>query len=179
MIIPFNGRHPRTSAAAFIAPTAVLVGDVHLEASASVWFGAVLRADLNSITVGAGSNIQDNVVIHADGPDFHGTPVVIANDVTIGHGATLHGCTVQAGVLVGMNATIMNGAVIGEHCIIGGGAVVPPQAQIPAGVVVVGAPARVLRPITEDEYVANLRAASSYVALSRGYSAAELAVVHG
>ncbi|MGB4950364.1 MAG: gamma carbonic anhydrase family protein [Rhizobiaceae bacterium] len=138
----FGPRGP-TTGEAFVAPTAVLIGDVRIEADASIWFGAVLRADDDTIYLGAGSNIQDNCVLHVD-PGF---PIHIGANCTIGHRAMIHGCTIGDGTLIGMGATILNGAKIGKNCLIGAGALVTECKEIPDNTLVVGSPARAVRKI--------------------------------
>jgi len=128
-----------------VAPSAVLVGDVTIEDGASVWHGAVLRGDFDSIVVGRDSNVQDNVVMHVD----RGMPATLGARVTIGHAAVVHGCTVGDDCLIGMNATINSGAVIGPGSVVASGAVILESAQIPAGSVIAGVPAKVIRSVDE------------------------------
>ncbi|WP_138472213.1 gamma carbonic anhydrase family protein [Poseidonocella sp. HB161398] len=130
---------------AWVAPTAVLIGDVRLAAEASIWFGAVLRADDGPIEIGAGSNIQDNCVLHVD-PGF---PIRIGADCTIGHRAMIHGCSIGEGTLIGMGATVLNGARIGKGCLIGAGALVTEGREIPDHSMVLGAPGKVVRELDE------------------------------
>ncbi|AQA19355.1 gamma carbonic anhydrase family protein [Halioglobus japonicus] len=129
----------------FIAPNAAVIGDVTLHDSASVWFSCVLRGDADRIEVGARSNIQDGTVIHAD-PGF---PAVIGEDVTVGHNAMIHGCTIGDGTLVGINAVVLNGAKIGMGCLIGANALVTEGTEIPDGSMVLGSPAKVVRQLDE------------------------------
>ncbi|NOX62463.1 MAG: gamma carbonic anhydrase family protein [Chloroflexi bacterium] len=143
---------------AFIAPTATVIGHVTIGAEASIWFGAVLRGDADEIEVGPGTNIQDNVVVHAD----PGYPTRIGANVTIGHAAVVHGCTIDDGALIGMNATVLNGAHIGAGAIVAAGAVVPPGASIPAGALAMGAPARVVRELDEAGRAEGARGAATY-----------------
>jgi carbonic anhydrase/acetyltransferase-like protein (isoleucine patch superfamily) len=138
---------PRLDPESWVAPSADLIGDVRLGARASVWFGAVIRADNTPILIGEQSNIQDGAVCHSD-PH---APLTIGNGVTVGHQAILHGCTVADGALVGMAARVLNGAFIGARCIVGAGALVPEGKTFGAGHLLVGAPARIVRPLTEDE----------------------------
>ena len=145
-------RTPQIDPTAWVAPDANLIGRVIVGAGASVWFGATLRGDNEPITVGEGSNVQENCVIHTD----MGYPCTIGRDCTIGHKAMLHGCTVKDGSLIGMGATILNGAVIGESCIIGAGALVAEGKEIPDGSLVMGAPGKVVREL-DAEAVAGLR----------------------
>jgi carbonic anhydrase/acetyltransferase-like protein (isoleucine patch superfamily) len=149
----------------FIADTARVIGDVQLQDQSSVWFGAVLRGDTETINIGKHSNIQDNAVIHAD-PGF---PCVIGDACIIGHGAIVHGATLANNVLVGMHATIMNGVSIGEFSIIGSGAVVPEGMQIPPYSLVMGVPAKIIKPITEEQKVKIIKNAESYVQLAKLY----------
>jgi len=128
-----------------VAPSAVLVGDVTVEDGASVWHGAVLRGDFDSIVVGRDSNVQDNVVVHVD----RGLPATLGARVTVGHAAVVHGCTVGADCLIGMNATINSGAVIGQGSVVASGAVVLESAQIPAGSVIAGVPAKIIRSVDD------------------------------
>lgn len=142
---------PRINPTAFVAPGAVIVGDVVVGGEASVWYGCVLRADQNSIEIGEGSNVQDNCVLHCDHPAFPGTPVRIGVDVTIGHACVLHGCHVEDGVLVGNGSVVLDGAVLGERCLIAAGSTVPPGFQAPARHLIAGTPAAVKRELTEEE----------------------------
>jgi carbonic anhydrase/acetyltransferase-like protein (isoleucine patch superfamily) len=144
---------PAVDATAFVAPGARIVGDVTLEAEASAWYNAVLRADSAPITVGAGSNLQDNVSVHVDA----GHPVRIGENVSVGHNAVVHGCTIGDGSLIGMGSVILSGAVIGAGCLIAGGAVVLEGSVIPDGSLVAGVPAKVRRSLSDDER-ARLRA---------------------
>ncbi|WP_029145402.1 gamma carbonic anhydrase family protein [Microbacterium luticocti] len=138
---------PQIDDSAFVAAGARVIGAVRLEAGSSVWYNAVLRADGDSITVGAGSNLQDNVSVHVD----HGSPVVIGRDVSVGHNAVVHGCTIGDGSLIGMGAVILNGAKIGAGCLVAGGAVVLEGAEIPDGSLVAGVPAKVRRELDPAE----------------------------
>jgi carbonic anhydrase/acetyltransferase-like protein (isoleucine patch superfamily) len=147
MLLPFGGTSPHVHGDAYVAAGAVLVGQVRLEASASVWFNAVLRADSEPITIGAGSNVQDNVSCHVDS----GFPLTVGRDVSVGHNAVLHGCTVEDGALVGMGAIVMNGALIGAGSLVAAGAVVLEGTVVPSGTLVAGVPARVRRELTDDE----------------------------
>ena len=146
----------------FLAEGAVVVGDVTLGSRCSVWHNAVLRGDCASITVGAGSNVQDCAVLHGAA----GFPVVVGEGVTIGHGAIVHGCTVGDNTLVGMGAIVLNGARIGVDCIIGAGALVTQGTVIPDGSVAYGSPAHVVRPATEEDRMANQANAQEYVRLA-------------
>lgn len=138
---------PQLGPESWVAPSADLIGDVRLGARASVWFGAVIRADNTPILIGKESNIQDGAVCHSD-PH---APLTVGTGVTVGHQAILHGCTVGEGALIGMGARVLNGAVIGARCIVGAGALVPEGKSFEDGQLLVGVPARVVRPLTEAE----------------------------
>lgn len=129
----------------YLAPSAILVGDVTVGEAASVWHGAVLRGDFDAVVVGRDSNVQDNAVVHVD----RGMPAQIGERVTVGHGAILHGCTIGADSLIGMGAVVNSGATIGRGCLLASGAVVPESAEIPEGSVVAGVPAKVVRKVDD------------------------------
>lgn len=167
--IAVNGNAPAAAGAAFVAENATLAGDVRLEAGASVWYGAVLRADTGRIVVGAGSNVQDNAVLHT-GP---GLDIVLGRGVSVGHGAILHGCTVGDGCMVGMHATVLNGAVLGPGCLVAAGALVPEGAQIPAGSLVMGVPGKVVRPVRAGQAAAIAANEEEYQELARQHAAAQ------
>jgi len=143
---------PSVADSAFVAPGAVLAGRVTLAELASVWYNSVLRAEQEPITIGAGSNLQDNVSCHVD----RGFPLTVGRNVSVGHGAVLHGCTIEDDVLVGMSATIMNGAVIGGGSLVAAGALVLEGTVVPPGSLVAGVPAKVRRELSDDE-VAGIR----------------------
>lgn len=147
MITGIGGREPRIDETAFVAPTASVIGGVSLGDGASVWYGAVLRGDVESISVGASSNVQDNCTLHAD-PGF---PVAVGERVSIGHNAVVHGATVEDDCLIGMGATVLNGAVIGAGSLVAAQALVPQGMVVPPGSLVAGVPAKVKRPLTEEE----------------------------
>lgn len=149
----------------FIAEGATVIGDVVLADDVSIWFGAVIRSDRAEITVGSGSNIQDNVVVHTS----IGFPVTIGTEVSVGHGAILHGCTIQDRVLVGMGAVILNGATLGEGSIIGAGAVVTEDKVIPKNSLVLGVPGRVVRETTSQERADIAKNAREYIKLAEEY----------
>lgn len=153
MIISINGQSPSIDDSAWVAPNATLVGQVTLKAGASVFYGAVLRADNEPIVVGEDSNVQDNCVFHVD----KGTPVILGRGVSVGHNATIHGATIGDHVLIGMGATVMNRAQISDECLIAAGALVTEGMQIPPRSLVAGVPAKIRRELTEDE-VAHLHA---------------------
>ena len=143
----------------FIAPDAQVIGRVEIKANASIWFAVVIRADVESITIGEGSNIQDAAVLHAD----PGYPLVIGRHVTVGHKAMLHGCSIGDNTLVGINAVILNGAKIGNYCLIGANALVTENTVIPDGVMFLGSPGKVVRKLSEDECAVLSQAAHQYV----------------
>ena len=153
-----DGIAPTFHDTAWAAPDANLIGKVVLETGASVWFGATLRGDNEPITVGEGSNLQENVVCHTD-PGF---PVIVGANVTVGHKAMLHGCEIGAGSLIGMGATILNGARIGKGCLIGAGALVTEGKEIPDGSLVMGTPGKVVRDLDEAARAALLESARRY-----------------
>ena len=162
----FLSCRPKTKKAAFVASNATLVGDVRLGKNASVFYGCVLRADIESIIVGDNSNIQDGTVIHLADE----LPAVIGDDCTVGHSAIIHACTIGSGCLIGMGATVLDGAVIGEECLIGAGAVVTPRTKIPAGSMVIGAPAFVKRELTPEERAGLREWARKYVHVARAHA---------
>lgn len=146
-IYALGDRTPQIDPDAWVAPSADVVGNVRVEAGAGIWFGAVLRGDIEPIVVGAGSNVQDLSVFHTD----EGFPLTIGPNVTIGHKVMLHGCTIGEGALIGMGAIILNGAHIGRNCLVGAGALVTSGKKFEAGSLIVGSPARRLRALTEEE----------------------------
>lgn len=153
----------------YIAPGAVVRGDVTLGDHSSVWFHTVIRAEAGSAVIGADTNIQDNSVIHVD----HGADVAIGSQVTIGHGAIIHGCTIQDNSLIGMGAIIMNHAVIGKNCIIGAGTLITQNTVIPDNSLVIGNPGKILRPVTKEEIEDIRQNASYYVEEAASYAASE------
>lgn len=167
MILPFNGVHPRIHPTAFVAPTAVIIGNVVVEAEASVWFGAVLRGDDPGyeIRVGARSSVQDNVVLHVSRQG----PTVIGPEVTVGHGAILESCEIGARALIGMNAVVLQQAVVGEEALIAAGAVVGQGARIPPRTMAAGSPARVRKELEGESLRWITTSAAHYVELSRSY----------
>jgi len=166
-IIPFNGRIPRIHPTAWVAPTATLIGNVVVEAEASIWFGAVLRGDdpEHEIRVGARTSVQDNCVVHVSAQG----PTVIGEEVTVGHGAVMESCTIGRGALIGMNAVVLQAATIGAGALIAAGAVVPAGAEIPARHLAAGAPARVKKELDGESLRWIETSAAHYVALSREY----------
>ncbi len=166
--------HPKDKAAprivkihptVFIAETATVIGDVTMGKESSVWFSAVLRGDAAPITIGEGTNVQDNAVIHVD----EGTPTIIGKRVTIGHGAIVHGATVQDEVLIGMGAIILSNAKIGTHSIIAAGSVVTEGAEIPPNSLVMGVPGKVVRHINDEELAKIEEGAKHYIERAKNY----------
>ena len=167
MIVTFEGHTPEISPDCFVAENAAIIGNVKLGADSSVWFGAVIRGDEDSITVGEDTSIQDNAVLHCD----TGHPITIGSSVTIGHAAVVHGCTVDDNALIGMNAVVLNGAHIGANAVVGAGAVVRENDEIPAGAVAVGVPAKVVKVSEDYNRSMNSLNAAAYVQLSAAYRA--------
>ena len=149
---------PMIATTAYVAPGAHVIGKIALADYASVWFGATLRGDTEPISIGARSNVQDNAVLHTD----EGVPLTVGANVTIGHQAMLHGCTIGDGALIGIQAVILNGVVIGPGCLVGAGAVVTAGKEFPGGSLIVGAPARVIRALRDDERASLLASAAHY-----------------
>lgn len=160
MIYSLDGITPHIHPDAWIAPTAVIIGDVVIEAGANIWFGAVLRGDNERITIGAGSNVQENSVLHTD----MGFPLVIGPDCTIGHKAMLHSCTIGRGSLIGMGATLLNRAVIGAGCLIGACALITEGKEIPEGSLVMGSPGKVVRSLDDAARARLMASAHGYAA---------------
>jgi carbonic anhydrase/acetyltransferase-like protein (isoleucine patch superfamily) len=168
LILPFDGSTPTVPESAWLAPNATLVGAVTLGERASVFYGAVLRGDTDSITIGDDTNLQDNVTVHVDA----GTPATIGARVSVGHAAVLHGCTVEDDCLIGMSATVLNRAVIGTGSLVAAGSVVLEGTVIPPRSLVAGVPAKVRRELTDEEYAKVQRNAQAYLELSAAHRAA-------
>lgn len=163
----FEGHVPVLAEGAWVAPSAQVIGRVTLGEDVGIWWGAVLRGDINTITIGARSNIQDNAVVHL--ADNYG--VELGEDVVVGHGAIIHACKIGNNVLVGMGSIVMDGAEIGDDCVIAAGALVPPGKKIPAGSLVVGAPGKVARETTQAERDSNRAMARKYIKVKQGAQA--------
>lgn len=159
----------------WIAPDAVLTGDIVVGADVGIWFGVVARGDIERISIGARSNVQDNCVLHTDGNN----PLVIGENCTIGHAAIVHGCTIGDNTLIGMGATVLNGAVIGKNCLIGANALITEGKVIPDNSMVVGAPGKVIRQIDEDGVQALTASAERYVRNARRYASGLVEVTAG
>jgi carbonic anhydrase/acetyltransferase-like protein (isoleucine patch superfamily) len=147
----------------YISETSVIIGDVTLKRNTNVWFGAVLRGDVNSIIIGENTNIQENTIIHVD----ENEQVEIGDGCTIGHGVTIHGCTIGNNTLIGMGSIILNGAEIGNNTIVGAGSLVTQNKKFEDGVLILGNPARVVRNLTEEEIKTNNRSCIEYIELSK------------
>ena len=166
MIRTYREQTPRLGEGTFVAETAALIGDVEIGARSSVWFGAVLRGDVFPIRIGDETSIQDNSVLHVTHERY---ATVVGNRVTVGHAVTLHGCTIRDRVIVGMGSIVLDEAEIGERCILGAGSLVSPGTKIPPGVLALGAPARVKRPLTAAELAWIESSADHYVQLASTY----------
>jgi gamma-carbonic anhydrase len=172
VIVPYDGRSPRLDPTAYVVQSATIVGDVVIGPESSVWFGAVVRGDIESIRIGARTNVQDNATVHVVGGKFGTT---IGDGVTVGHNAVVHGCVVEDGSLIGMGAIVLDAAVVGAESLVGAGALVTPGMRIKPRSLVLGSPARVLRPLTEDELERIRSSAASYVGYARRYRDAGVA----
>ncbi|MFS8540947.1 MAG: gamma carbonic anhydrase family protein [Tissierellales bacterium] len=165
MIRDLQGIKPNIHEDSFVAETAVVIGDVNIGRGSSIWYGAVLRGDIENITIGEFSNVQDNSVIHTE----RGEPTKIGDYTVIGHSAIVHGCTIGNNCLIGMGAIILNKAVIGDNCIIGAGALIPEGKVIPPNSLVLGVPGKVVREVTEEEIKSIRNNAISYNEIYKKY----------
>ncbi len=165
LLLPYNGVHPSIDPTAWLAPTATVIGAGTVEAEASVYFGAVIRADMAEVRLGAGSNLQDNVVVHTD----TGFPSLIGRRVSVGHLAVVHGCTIEDDVLIGMNATVLNGARIGTGSLVAAGTVVLEGTVVPPRSLVAGVPGKVRRELTGDEVQKVIDNAAEYLQLTANH----------
>jgi carbonic anhydrase/acetyltransferase-like protein (isoleucine patch superfamily) len=168
MIAAYAGRTPRVDPTAFIVESATVIGDVVIGPESSIWFGAVLRGDIESIRIGARSNVQDNATLHVVGGKFGTT---LGDGVTVGHNAVVHGCIVEDGCLIGMGAIVLDGVVIGTESLVGAGTLVAPGTRIPPRSLVLGRPGKVIRPVSDDELERMCSSASNYVGYARQYRA--------
>ncbi len=164
-VYKLGDQSPRIAGSAWVADSAQVIGDVELAADASVWFGAVLRGDNEPIRIGAGSNVQDGSVLHTD-PGF---ALTLGERVTVGHQAMLHGCTIGDGTLIGIQAVVLNGAKIGRHCLVAAGAVVTGGKEFADGSLIVGSPAKVLRPLTPEQIESQRGGAERYIEKARRF----------
>jgi carbonic anhydrase/acetyltransferase-like protein (isoleucine patch superfamily) len=169
MLHAYAGRRPQIHPRAYVQQSAQLVGDVVVGAESSVWFNVVIRGDLQPVRIGERTNVQDNSTIHITRDR---APTLIGNDVTVGHGAIVHGCTVGDRCLIGMGAIVMDGAVLGADCLVAAGALVPPGTAIPDGHLIVGHPARAQRPLRVDELDFLRNSAANYIEYAATYRAA-------
>lgn len=165
MLIPYKGMLPKVNGSNFIAESAQVIGNTTLNEEASIWFGAVIRGDVEPIHIGKRTNVQDNAVVHCS----KGFDTQIGDDVTIGHGAIVHGCHVGCRVLIGMGAILLDGVKVGDECIIGAGSLIAPGKEIPPRSLVVGSPAKVIRPLTDEEILSLSASAAHYVAYASEY----------
>jgi gamma-carbonic anhydrase len=166
VIQPYGGCAPRLHPTAFVAETGVVVGDVELGEGASVWFGTVVRGDVNHVRIGARTNLQDLTVVHVTGGKH---PTTVGDDVTVGHRVVLHGCTIQDRCLIGIGAIVLDGAVVGPDAMVGAGALVPPGMVVPPGTLVLGSPAKVKRPLTPEELAFFRASAERYAGYAAEY----------
>jgi carbonic anhydrase/acetyltransferase-like protein (isoleucine patch superfamily) len=168
MIKPFQQHTPQLASNAWVASTALVMGKVTLGHESSIWYGSVLRGDVNSIYIGAKTNIQDRTVIHVTS-DTH--PTHVGDNVTVGHGVVLHGCRIDDEVLVGMGAVVLDGVEVGRGSIVAAGSLIPPRKVFPAGSMIMGNPGRVIRQVSAEEARAIEQSAEHYVALARQHAA--------
>lgn len=165
MLYQYQGSQPQIHESVFLAPGCRVIGNVHIGQESSVWYNAVLRGDVAAIHIGQNTNIQDNATVHLDqGQNTH-----IGHSVTLGHGAILHGCTIEDSVLIGMGATVLNGAVVGKGSLVGAATLIPPGKTIPPGSLVLGNPGKVIRELTEQERMSIMSTAQHYTQLARNY----------
>ena len=164
-IYELDGVAPQVAASAWVADSAQVIGDVVLGEGASVWFGTVVRGDADRITIGAGTNVQDASVLHAD----IGVPLVIGNNVTVGHQVMLHGCTIGDESLIGIGAVVLNGAKIGKHCLVGAGALVTEGKEFPDGSMIIGSPAKAVRELTPEQIEGLRQSAQHYIDNARRF----------
>ncbi|MCO5338873.1 MULTISPECIES: gamma carbonic anhydrase family protein [Delftia] len=164
-IYELDGVAPEVAASAWVADSAEVVGNVQLAEDASIWFGAVLRGDCESITIGEGSNIQDASVLHAD----LGKPLVVGRHVTVGHQVMLHGCTIGDESLIGIGAVVLNGAKVGRNCLVGAGALITEGKEFPDGSMIIGSPAKAVRQLTPEQIEGLRRSAQHYVDNARRF----------
>lgn len=170
MLHPYKNSIPAIHETCFIAPGAAVIGEVAIGKNSSVWFNTVLRGDMAPIIIGENTNIQDSCVLHC----VHNRKVEIGDTVTVGHGAILHSCTIGDNCLVGMGAIILDGVEIGKNCIVGAGSLITPNTIVPEGSLVLGSPAKVKRPLTQEEMENIQRNAEAYIKLVQDYTDSQL-----
>ncbi|QXW19195.1 MULTISPECIES: gamma carbonic anhydrase family protein [Comamonas] len=164
-VYALDGVEPQIAESAWVADSAQVMGEVHMGADASVWFGTVVRGDTSSITIGEGTNVQDASVLHAD----LGMPLVIGRHVTVGHQVMLHGCTIGDESLIGIGAIVLNGAKIGKNCLVGAGALVTEGKEFPDGSMIIGSPARVVKQLTAEQMQGLRQSAQHYIDNARRF----------
>lgn len=164
-VYALDGVEPKIAESAWVADSAQVMGEVHMGADASVWFGTVVRGDTSSITIGEGTNVQDACVLHAD----LGMPLVIGRHVTVGHQVMLHGCTIGDESLIGIGAIVLNGAKIGKNCLVGAGALVTEGKEFPDGSMIIGSPARVVKQLTAEQMQGLRQSAQHYIDNARRF----------
>lgn len=169
MIIPYEGHEPNIHETCYISSNATIIGKAILEKNVNIWYGTVVRADDNYVTIGENTNIQDNSTIHISSE----YETRIGKDVTVGHGAIVHACTVGNNVLVGMGAIILNGAKIGDNVIIGAGSLIAPGKEIPSNTLVMGSPAKVVRQLTQEDIERIRKSAQDYINLANKHKRAD------
>ncbi len=166
MIKSFQNLHPKIHESAYVTDDAIVIGDVEIGAESSVWFGSILRGDVNHIRIGERTNIQDGTIIHVSSKTH---PTVLEDEVTLGHRVTLHGCHIETGCLIGIGSIILDGVRVGKNSLVAAGSLLTPNTQIPPRVLVMGSPARIKRELSDDEVVDLERFWRNYVSLSRIY----------
>jgi len=166
MLLSFKDKTPQIDSSVYIVHSAIVIGDVVIDKESSVWFNAVIRGDVNHIRIGKRTNIQDGCVLHVARKNF---PLIIGDEVTVGHNVTLHACNISSRCLIGMGAIVMDGTKIGENCIIGAGTLITPKSIIPSGSMVVGTPGKVKRKLTDNEIKSIHDSADHYVDDIRSY----------
>lgn len=172
MLKPYKGKWPVLGEGVFVEDSAQVIGDVVIGKDSSIWFNAVVRGDVHYIRIGDRTNVQDNSTLHVTKDTY---PLIIGNDITIGHNVVLHGCTIKDRCLIGMGAIILDNAEIGEDCIVGAGALVTEGMKVPPGSLVLGIPAKVVREITPEAKAKILKSAQNYIEYSRNYTTPEKA----
>ncbi len=166
MLIPFKDKKPNVHDTVFLAPGSYVIGDVQVGKETSIWFNAVLRGDEDAIIIGDRCSIQDNATVHL----FEGSPVIVEDEVTVGHNVILHGCTIKKRCIIGMGSTILDGAVIGEECIIGANTLIPSNKIIPPRSLVLGSPGKVVRDLTKKDFELIQLSIDTYVEKSYIYN---------
>jgi len=160
MIYPYQGIYPQIDSSVFMTEDVIIIGDVRIEEDANIWFGSVIRGDVNRVTIGARTNIQDNCTLHETWKKY---PLVIGSDVTVGHGAILHACTIEDACLIGMGAKVLDNAVVGSESLVAAGAVVREGFHVPPGTLAAGVPAKIVRELSEEERAHIRNSARNYL----------------